>query len=173
MRPDPFQASRSRAELSGKDRDFVHRYAEAATQSTIERPTPSDDASVTANEAYKMAFRKYTGREPTAKELEEVTRLNFTFDANGNVGVIQKPHSCYPHTHVSATKTHTTRCANQVYKPEVPAVRAARSQFPGPIPTQSSTKRTPAVAANGTYQTYHQKPTSIKRAAMDSVACSK
>lgn len=170
---DPFQASRSRGELSGKDKDFVHRYAEAATQSRIERPAPSDDAAVAATEAYKAAFRRYAGRDPSAKELEEVGRLTFAYDENGEVGVIQKPHSCYPHTHVSATKTHTTRCANQVYSPEVPAVRAARSEFPGPIPTQSSTKRTPALATNGTYQSNHQKPTSLKRAAMDSVVGSK
>lgn len=172
-RQDLFQASRSRGELSGKDKDFVHRYAEAATKSSIERPAPSDGASITAAEAYKAAFRQYTGREPSAKELEEVGRLTFAFDENGNVGVIQKPHSCYPHAHISSSKTHVTRCANQVYQPEVPAVRAARSQFPGPIPTQSSTKRSPAVATNGTYQADHPKPTSIKHAAMDSVVGSK
>lgn len=170
---DPFQATRSRAELSGKDKDFVHRYAEAATHSAMERPSPTDDASVTAVEAYKTAFRQYTGREPSAKELEEVGRLNFAYDENGNVGVIQKPHSCYPHTHLSSTKTYTCRCGNQVYKPEVPAVRAARSEFPGPIPTWSSTKHSPAVATNGTYQADHQRPISIKRAAMDSVVGSK
>lgn len=168
-RQDPFQASRSRGELSGRDRDFVHRYAEAATQSKIDRPVPTDDASVAAAEAYAAAFQRYAGRAPSAKEMEEAGRLNFAFDENGNAGVVQKPHSCYPHKHISATKTHTTRCGNQVYAPEVPAVRAARSEFPGPIPTWSSTKRTPAVTTNGTYQADHQRPTSIKRAAIDSV----
>ncbi|KPI84341.1 hypothetical protein ABL78_6596 [Leptomonas seymouri] len=170
---DPFQASRSREELSGKDRDFVHRYAEAATRSSIERPAPSDDASVTATEAYKAAFRKYMNREPSAKELEEAGRLAFVFDENGNVGVIQKPHSCYPHKHITSTKAHTVRCPNQVYQPEVPAVHAARSEFPGPIPTWSSTKRCPAVSTNGIYEPEHHMPTSIKRAAMDSVVGSK
>ncbi|KPA79008.1 hypothetical protein ABB37_05551 [Leptomonas pyrrhocoris] len=172
-RRDPFQASRSRGELSGKDNDFVHRYAEALTKSSIERPAPSDDASVTATEAYKAAFREYTGREPSAKDLAEVDRLTFAFDENGGVGVTQKPHSCYPHMHISSTKTPTTRCTNQVYQPEAPAVRAARSQFPGPIPTWSTTKRSPAVATNGTYQADHQVPMSIKRAALDTMVGSK
>lgn len=172
-RQDPFQASRSRGELSGKDKDFVHRYAEAATQSSIARPTSTDDASATAAETYKAAFRQYAGREPTEKEMEEVGRLNFVYDENGNAGVIQKPHSCYPHKHISLSKTHATRCGNQVYAPEVPAVRAARNEFPGPIPTWSSTKRTPAVATNGTYQADHPKPMTIKRAAVDSVVGSK
>ncbi|XQJ27246.1 hypothetical protein NXY56_003237 [Leishmania guyanensis] len=166
---DPFQTSRSRAVLSGKDMDFVYRYAEALTGSAIERPQPADNASVAATAAYREAFRQYKGRDPTAKEMEEAGRLIYAFDDNGRVGVLQVPHSCYPHTHISAGKTHVRACPNQVYPQEVPPVRAARSEFPGPIPTWSSTKRTTTMATNGTYQPGHHQPTSLKRDAMSTV----
>ncbi|KAG5477670.1 hypothetical protein LSCM1_04963 [Leishmania martiniquensis] len=170
---DPFRTSRSRTVLSGKDMDFVYRYASAVTGSAIERPQPKDEASVTATEAYRAAFREYKGRDPTAKEMEEADRLIYAFDENGNVGVLQKPHSCYPHTHISASKTHVRSCHNQVYPPEVPPVRAARSEFPGPIPTWSNTKRITTMATNGTYQPGHHEPTSLKREAMSTVVGSR
>ncbi|KAG5477905.1 hypothetical protein LSCM4_05297 [Leishmania orientalis] len=170
---DPFRSSRSRTVLSGKDMDFVYRYASAATGSAIERPVPADEASIAATAAYREAFREYKGRDPTAKEMEESGRLIYAFDENGSVGVLQKPHSCYPHTHISASRTYVRACANQVYPPEAPPVRAARSEFPGPIPTWSSTKRTTTMATNGTYQPGHHQPTSLKREAMDTVVGSR
>ncbi|CBZ27341.1 conserved hypothetical protein [Leishmania mexicana MHOM/GT/2001/U1103] len=170
---DPFRTSRNRTALSGKDMDFVYRYAEAATGSAIERPQPADDASVAATAAYREGFRQYKGRDPTAKEMEEAGRLVYAFDENGSVGVLQKPHSCYPHTHISAVKTHIRACPNQVYLPEVPPVRAARSEFPGPIPTWSSTKRTITMATNGTYQPGHHQVRSLKREAMSTVVGSR
>lgn len=166
---DPFHASRSRAELSGKDVDFVYRYAEAATGTALARPEPADEASVAATEAYKEAFRKYKGRDPNASELLEAGRLTFAFDENGSVGVIQKPHSCHPHKHISATKKHVTACPNQVYAQEVPPARAARSEFPGPIPTWSTTKRTTTMTTNGTYQPGYHQPTTLKRDAVNTV----
>ncbi|KAK7195777.1 hypothetical protein NESM_000508300 [Novymonas esmeraldas] len=170
---DPFRASRSRTELSGKDMDFVHRYAEAATGSAIERLQLTDEASAEAVAAYRAAFLRYRGREATAKEMEEAGRLTYVFDANGDVGVIQKPHSCYPHHHISAGKLDIRACPNQAYRQEVPPVRAARSQFPGPIPTWSSTKRTTTMATNGTYQPGHHEPRSLMREAMNTVVGSR
>ncbi|KAG5492998.1 hypothetical protein JKF63_01579 [Porcisia hertigi] len=170
---DPFQTARRRTVLSRKDMDFVYRYAEAATGSAIERPKPSDDAGVAATTAYREAFRRYKGREPTAQEMEESDRLVYAFDENGSIGIIQKPHTCYPHTHISACKTYPRACRSQVYLPEVPAVRAARTEFPGPIPTWSSTKRTTTMATNGTYRPGHHQPTSLKRDAMSTVVGSR
>ncbi|GET88859.1 hypothetical protein, conserved [Leishmania tarentolae] len=170
---DPFRTSRSRTALSGRDMDFVYRYAEASTGSVIERPQPADDASVAATAAYRKAFQQYKGRLPTTEEMKEAGRLVYAFDENGCIGVIQKPHSCYPHMHISAVKKPIRACPYQVYSPEVPPVRAARSEFPGPIPTWSSTKRTTTMATNGTYQPGHHQSTSLKREAANTVVGSR
>lgn len=170
---DPFPESRNRTEISGRDMDFVYRYAEALTKAKLERPQPVSDADVTATDAYITAFRSYTGREPTAQDLEEVGRLHFGFNELGDVGVVSKPHSCYPHIHISGYRTHPTRCRNQVYMPEVPAVKAARRQFPGPIPTNTHTKYSSTVASNGMYQPGHVQPATLKRNAVDTVVGSK
>lgn len=170
---DPFRDSRSREQLSGKDEDFVCRYADALTHTSVERPPHTDAASVEATEAYKKAFRAYKGRDPTAKELEEVGRLYFAFDENGNVGVVQKTHSCYPHSHVTLYTQRPCQCANQVYKAEVPAVRGARDRFPGPVPQWSSTKATDTMVAGGMHVPGHHETASMKRSTMDTLVGSK
>ncbi|EPY23805.1 hypothetical protein STCU_02542 [Strigomonas culicis] len=160
---DPFRQQRDPSALSGKDEDFVHRYAEALSGSTIEREEKSDPASVTATEAYKKAFQAYTGRQPNAKELVEASRLNYAFDEHGNVGVIQKPHASRPHTHISNCKFPTTQCNNQVYRPENPPVRGARDQYPGPVPVWSSTKNVNALVAGDMHIQEAQVPSTLKR----------
>ncbi|CAD2219973.1 hypothetical protein AGDE_03199 [Angomonas deanei] len=167
---DPFRESRRKDQLSGKDEDFVHRYAEALTQSKIERPEKTDPATVAATEAYIAKFRACMGREPTAKELEEVNRLNFGFDESGNIGVIQKPHSSHPHYHYTNSKQCTTDCSCQAYKPEVPQVKGARDRYPGPVPVWSSTKNSSTLVGGDTYQPgQHNNNTTLKREAMNSV----
>lgn len=71
-----------------------------------------------------------------------MNRLYFGFDEYGNVGVVQKPHSCYPHFHSSTQCVNHNCCPQQVYLPSQRPVRAARDRFPGPIPLKSSTKNT-------------------------------
>lgn len=166
---NPFVESRSRTALSGKDACFVRQYASALTKSTVAREPKSDEASVAAAEAYKTAFRKYTGRDPSEKELEEVDRLHFSFDENGEVGVVQKPHTCYPHSHITNSNRRCVQCSNQVYRAEVPAVRGARDRFPGSVPVWSSTKNLSTMVAGDMHQPGHLKLTSITREALDTV----
>lgn len=166
---DPFRASRSRERLSGRDQDFVYRYAEAVTGEPIERDAPSTEAEIAATEAYIKAFRGYKGRDPTAKELHEVGRIAFAFDENGDIGVVQKPHTCHPHSHIASSNRRVADCPNQVYSPEMPPIRGARDRFPGPIPVWSSTKNTSTMVSNDTYVPGHIIQSSIKRDAANSL----
>ncbi|ORC84612.1 uncharacterized protein TM35_000431800 [Trypanosoma theileri] len=150
-RSEPFRETRDRNELTGREKDFVHRYAEAAVKKPLEREQVDDTPTKTAREAYKKAFREYKGRDPTEKELEEVGRLWFAYTEDGTVGVVQKPHFHGPHSHVSICNRRYAQCVNQVYKNELPPVRAARSRFPGPIPVWSSTQNTYTMVAGDTY----------------------
>ncbi|KAH9597163.1 hypothetical protein LSM04_004248 [Trypanosoma melophagium] len=148
---EPFRETRDRNELTGREKDFVHRYAEATMKKSLEREEPDDTPTKTAKEAYTKAFRDYKGRDPTKKELEEVGRLWFAFSEDGTVGVIQKPHFHGPHSHVSICNRRYAQCVNQVYKSELPPVRGARNRFPGPIPVWSSTQNTYTMVAGDTY----------------------
>ncbi|KAH8606347.1 hypothetical protein ERJ75_001529400 [Trypanosoma vivax] len=148
---DAFRAARNRAELSGKEKDFVHRYAEAGAKQSIQREALSDAQSQMAVESYKEAFHKYRGRDPTEKELQEVGKLYFAFAEDGKVGVVQKPHFYGPHTHVSICNRRYATCPSQVFKAELPPVRHARSRFPGSIPVHSSTKNICMLTAGGMY----------------------
>ncbi|CCW66096.1 unnamed protein product [Phytomonas sp. Hart1] len=155
---DPFREERSREELSGQDKDFVHRYAESMTHSKIERNRDTDDATVSAADAYREAFRRLTHREPTDKEMEEIGRLNFGLDEHGKVGVVQKPHTCYDHSHITCCNRRVEKCSKQIYAPEKPVLRAARERFPGPVPIWSSTKNSYTMVAGDTDQPGHYKP---------------
>ncbi|RNF12474.1 hypothetical protein TraAM80_00327 [Trypanosoma rangeli] len=150
-RSEPFRDARDRNELVGREKDFVHRYAEAATKSSIEREVGDDVPTQCAIEAYTKAFRAYKGRNPTKKELDEVERLWFAVKGDGTVGVIQKKHFYGPHCHVSICNRRPAHCPNQVYKAELPPVRGARSRFPGPIPVWSSTQNTYTLVAGDTH----------------------
>ncbi|RNF19699.1 uncharacterized protein Tco025E_04001 [Trypanosoma conorhini] len=150
-RSEPFRETRDRNELAGREKDFVHRYAEAAAKSSLEREVEDNVPTRCATEAYTKAFRAYKGRDPTKKELEEVERLWFAVDEDGTVGVIQKPHFYGPHSHVSICNRRPVSCTNQVYKAELPPVRGARTRFPGPIPVWSSTQNTYTLVAGDTY----------------------
>lgn len=166
---NPFVESRNRAELSGRDQCFVRRYAEAATKTRILAVPKDDPASVAAQDAYKKAYLAYMGREPSPKAMEEVDRLKFSFDENGNVGVIQKPHSCFPHSHITNSNRHCEQCESQVYRPDVPAVRGARDRFPGPVPIWSSTKNLSAMVAGDVHKPGHHQSVSISKAATKTV----
>ncbi|CCW62468.1 unnamed protein product [Phytomonas sp. EM1] len=171
---DPFRETRSREQLSRKDEDFVYRYAEAMTHSKIQRNLKADDATVAAVEAYREAFRRLTNRDPTEKEMEEVNRLNFAFDEHGRIGVVQKPHSCYEHSHISCCNRRVPKCDNQLYSPEKHVMRAARDRFPGPIPIWSSTKNTYTMVAGDMHQSGHYKPhCSSKKSALRTIVGSK
>ncbi|KEG14355.1 hypothetical protein DQ04_00511180 [Trypanosoma grayi] len=148
---EPFRETRDRNELTGREKDFVHRYAEAAIKNSAEREIPDDAPTRAATEAYTKAFREYKGRNPSKKELEEVGRLWFAFAEDGTVGVVQKPHHYGPHSHVSICNRRHVRCPNQVYKAELPPVRGARTRFPGPIPVWSSTQNTYTMVSGDTY----------------------
>ncbi|CBH17436.1 hypothetical protein, conserved [Trypanosoma brucei gambiense DAL972] len=149
---DCFRDTRDITQLSSKEKDFVHRYAEAKMKKSIPREESDDVAKKVATEAYTEAFRKFKGRDPTEKELLEVERLYFAYADDGAVGVVQKPHFHGPHMHVSICNRKYVTCPNQVYRASLPAVRNARSRFPGPIPVWTSTKNLHAVASNDTYR---------------------
>lgn len=166
---NPFVESRDRTVLSGKDECFVRQYAAALTKADVPREPKTDEASLAATEAYIKAFRKYTGREPTAKELEEVDRLNFTFDENGTIGVTQKPHSCHPHSHITSCSRRCVKCESQIYRPEVPAVRGARDRFPGPVPVWTSTKNLSTMVAGDMHEAGHQRMASTRKEAVNTV----
>lgn len=170
---DPFRNSRDRAELSGRDECFVHRYAEALTKSSIERVPKTDVASLAGQDSYRKAFHSYLGRDPTQKEMEEAGRVHFGFDELGNVGIVQKPHSCFPHSHITICNRRPVQCPSQVYKPEAPGVRAARDRFPGPVPIWSSTKNLSAMVASDMHAPGHQNTMSIKKAAVNTIVGSK
>ncbi|KAF8287131.1 hypothetical protein TcBrA4_0008520 [Trypanosoma cruzi] len=150
-RTEPFRNTRNRNELTGRERDFVHRYAEAAAKKSLERKVNDDVTTQCATEAYQKAFRAYTGRDPNKRELEEVERMWFAVSEDGTVGVIQKPHFYGPHSHVSICNRRHVRCPNQVYNAELPPVRGARTRFPGPIPVWSSTQNTHTLVSADTY----------------------
>nr|CCC95089.1 conserved hypothetical protein [Trypanosoma congolense IL3000] len=148
---DPFRDARDRTHLSWKEKDFVHRYAEAKMKKSIPREEEESTAKKVAVDAYKEAFRKLKGRDPTGKELEEVDRLYFAYADDGRVGVVQKPHYYGPHMHVSICNRRHVCCPNQIYKAGLPPVRGARNRFPGPIPVWTSTKNIHTMASGDTY----------------------
>eukprot|EP00796_Vickermania_ingenoplastis_P004342 gene4342-3156_t len=151
----PFRSNRNRSELTGVEKDFAFRYADKMMGTHIERPKEEDAATLSATEAYKKAFRSYMGRDPNEKELDEVVRLNFGFNERGEVGVIQTPHSCFPHNHITCCNRRPCKCPNQIYTRDVPHVRAARDRFPGPIPVWTSTKNLHALMGNEMYTPGH------------------
>lgn len=169
----PFRSNRDRSELTGVEKDFAYRYADKLTHSRIERPQEDDSATASATEAYKAAFRSYMNRDPTERELEEVVRLNFGFNERGEVGVIQKPHSCFPHHHVTCCNRRPVKCPNQIYTRDVPQVRAARDRFPGPIPVWTSTKNLHAMMGNDTYVPGHHKTQGITLPPVETMVTSK
>lgn len=144
----PFRRNRTRGELTGVEYDFAMRYADKVNGTRVEREVKTDAATSSATAAYKEAFRSYMGRDPTEKELEEVNRLYFGFNERGEVGVIQKPHSCFPHHHISCCNRRPTKCPSQIYSKDVPHVRGARDRFPGSIPVWSSTKNLHTLISN-------------------------
>lgn len=157
----PFRNARTRNELTGIEEDFAHRYAESLGKCEAAHPIKEGCATACATEAYKEAFRSFMQRDPTDMELQEVNRLNFGFNELGEIGVIQKPHSCFPHSHFSCCHRRPVKCPSQVYKRDVPQVRAARDRFPSPIPVWSSTKNLSALASNDVYVPGHHKTSGI------------
>lgn len=168
----PFRSQRSRGELTGEEEDFAYRYADKLTHSH-ERPVRTDSATLSSTDAYKKAFRSFMNRDPNEKELEEVLRLNFGFDERGEVGVIQKPHSCFPHNHVTCCNRRPVKCHSQIYTRDVPQVRAARDRFPGPIPVWSSTKNLHAMVSSDTYTPGHHKTSGITLPPVNTMVTSK
>lgn len=153
----PFRNARTRNELTGVEEDFAHRYAEHLGHSPEDRPMKDGCAAGCAADAYKEAFRSYMHRDPTELELQEVNRLYFGFNERAEIGVIQKAHSCFPHSHYSCCHRRPVKCPSQVYPRDVPHVRAARDRFPGPIPVWSSTKNVSALVSNDVYVPGHHK----------------
>lgn len=168
-----FQKERSRNELTGAEEDFANRCAEHGTNCEEDREAKEGDASRCACEAYKKAFQSYMHRDPTGTEMQEASRLYFGFNELGEVGVIQKPHSCFPHSHFSSRQRRPVECPSQVYKRDVPHVRGARDRFPGPIPIWSSTKNLFSLVASDAYVPGHHKTRGITLPPVNSKVTSK
>lgn len=169
----PFRNNRDRSELTGFEKDFAYRYADKLTHSRLERPAEEDAATLSANEAYRKAFRSYMGRDPNEREMDEVVRLNFGFNERGEIGVIQTPHSCFPHNHITCCNRRPCKCPNQIYTRDVPQVRAARDRFPGPIPVWTSTKNLHALMGNDTYTPGHHTTRGITLPPVETMVTSK
>lgn len=169
----PFQNERTRNELTGVEEDFANRYAEYGTNGEAGREAKDGQGASTAAEAYKKAFHSYMHRDPTDLEMHEASCLYFGFNELGEVGVIQKPHSCFPHSHFSCCHRRPVVCPSQVYKRDIPQVRAARDRFPGPIPIWSSTKNLSTLVSSDVYVPGHHKTRGITLPPVNNMVTSK